>query len=90
MVRAVGRHSEPRVTDRPSSKLCSVSGGSALASNPAPRIAAAASSVPYGCMSGIQSRRPSISDGGATNGGRADWLLRGRRSTSKNASMRVM
>ena len=93
VVQAVGRHSLPRVSERPSSKASCVSGGSDSArSNPPARSPAAKSGPPIGCMFGSQSVRfLSCSSGTSGTGTRKGGCSRGvqARMTSRNASMRV-
>ena len=79
MVSAVGRHSVPRVSERPSSKAPRSSGGSAARRSRGARKAAAKSGVPTACIGGIQSVRVWKSTGSVARRAAAGCRGRARR-----------
>ena len=92
VVQAVGRHSLPRVSERPSSNVSCVSPGMDSARNPPARSPAAKSGPPIGCMLGTHSVRClNSSIVGSVSGTRKAGCSRGvqARITSRNASTRV-
>ena len=89
VVQAVGRHSLPRVSERPSSNVSCVSGGMDSARNPPARSPAAKSGPPIGCMSGTHSVRCLNSSMRRKRLGHAEGRLLARRPGADHVEERL-